>query len=368
MKRQTYAYFFIFFLLIVFLDTAQADVTIWQIGSLDDSSSEFIYPDTNVIEYQVPQDWQNIIGQPDPNWGKFPSGLFAFTDHEHKPREVGIQFNYPEEYNNPNLTIRATTVSVDPNIYLEIFKGDLFIGKKPIFIPYSRYTFFLGYIQKGIHERNIITIRCRGPSNSPVIFDMLSLSFDDTDSDGDGVSDTDEGDCSQDANSVCIPIRSYDPSMIKTISLYIATQDSVSPVFRDVIFLDPNSLNLPEWIYLHRYSPYGFLGFRIADIGTLDRIYFQISYMNPVYASACFYAYQDANRWEKTDYEFIDGNTVQIFLNDGGVGDSDGAMDGNINTILSLSYPRTLDVNIDNRGCFIKTIYESSERKYESDF
>jgi hypothetical protein len=362
------------------------------VGDLDDSYNEFVSSDKRVIDYQVPSYWQLMLGQNDPNWGAFPYFLYTWDDNDVHPQEIRINFGYLEDYYNPTLIIRVT---VDPNHpfdpnnphYLELFKGEreVFIGNRVIENrPFYPYIFSLGYIKKGINKKNMFVIRSNGPSGIPVVFDTVYLFLDD-DSDGDGVSDADEGDFYKDSNSVvCIPIKSYhpDPLFKKKIILNINELEDASPFFREVKFLDPNVLNLSEWLGTDRFLPYGYLSFKLEDIGTQEKIALQVSFIDQpspsFYPSVRFHtcqdpnacqdsnAYQDTNNWQETDFELLDGNTAVIPLSDGGIGDYDGEKSGTIHTILTLSYPKSLDAQIERGACFIKAV--QWRRDYGTDF
>lgn len=347
---------FILLIITLLCGAVQAKIIIWQVGELDNSYEEFVFSDQRVIDYIVPFNWQVMLDQGDPGLWQFPSVLYSNGDNDNNLREIRINSYYPEDYSNPILIIRATTASVAPetHYYLELFKGEIFLGKKLItsrlFYPYD---FPLGYIKKGFHEENEIVIRGNGPSDTPIIFDTLYLNLDDTDSDGDGISDVDEGDCYLDQDTVCIPIRSYDPTIIERISLHIEESGEGTQCLRDVRFLEADSLNLPEWLRTDNYLPYGYLGFVIEEIEPHKHVGLQISYNDALYPSARFYSYQDSNNWQEMEFEFLAGNAAYIPLSDGGAGDFDGAKDGAINTILVLSYPRELDIHIEKESCFI---------------
>ena len=212
----------------------------------------------------------------------------------------------------------------------------------------------MGYITKGLCPRNRITIRCRGPADIPIVFDSLSLHTDDTDTDGDGVSDIDEGIFSLDPNTVCIPIKSYHPADVKKICLYLEGRAGALPLFREVQFLDPNAIALPE---IGRYFPYQPLGFTIEDLGAEECVDMTTGFEDPLFGSARFYTYRDSNVWEETGSVFLDGNSAVISLNDGGLGDSDGATDGYIHAILTLSYPMILDMQVERGECFLNAVH-----------
>ena len=359
MKRLIYIFFLIIFFTTPFFKNLWAETTIWRIGKLDDAFDEFIQSsliDCNVIDYTVPGDWQS-----DPNWGGFPRFLYPYDDQNHIPREIIINFEYFQDYANPTIGIRATMTSTDPNKphVIDLCKGDprddFQIGRESMKDPpfFFSYDFPLGYITKGVSERNRIIVRCRGPAGVPVIFDTISLSLYDTDTDGDGVSDIDEGDFSLDPNAVCIPIKSYNPADLKRIYLHIDIPAGALPRFGDVRFLEPALLGLPE---NDLYFPYEPLGFTIQDIGTEENIDIHVGFDDPLYSSAHFYAYQDTNIWEEIGFTFLDGNSAIISLHDGALGDSDGATDGVIHAILTLSYPVTLHAQIEKGECFINTL------------
>ena len=63
--------------------------------------------------------------------------------------------------------------------------------------------------------------------------------------------------------------------------------------------------------------------------------------------------YQDSNDWQEIDYKLIDGNTAEIEMADGGVGDFSYQKDGIIDSIITISYPDKLDVHIEEGNCFI---------------
>lgn len=373
MKRRMYICFSIFCLILLFFETIQAEIPVWQIGKFNDSFSEFVIPDPNIIEYIVPQDWKSQIGQSDPDWGDFPVFFYSAGDHVYIPKEIKINFDYLHDCYNPTLKIRFIA-KIDPNIqtqvepdnhFIDIFKGDIYIGSLPIknlqLNSYNYYYFSLEYIRKGLHEKNSINIKVRSPYTIRIAFDALYLYIDDTDTDGDGVSDADEGEYYKDRNSlVCIPTKVYDPSNKKRILLDIEKLNEIKPRFRGAGFLDPNTLKLPEWLLYDRFLPYECLGFQVENIGTQEKIMLQISFIDQrapsLYPSVRFHTYQDTNNWSETDFELLDGNAASIPLYDNGEGDFDGKKDGIIKTKLSISYPRTIDVNVEKRGCFINTV------------
>ncbi|MGA1863987.1 MAG: hypothetical protein ACMUHX_02880 [bacterium] len=376
MKRRMYICFSIFCFIILFFETVKAEIPVWQAGEFNDSFSEFDIPDPNVVEYTVeytvPQNWESQIGQIDPNWGQFPVFLYSVGDHEYVPREIKINFDYPKDCSNPALKIRCIAkimdnlTQVEPDMhFIDVFKGDIYIGslhlKNLQLNSYNYYYFPLEYIRKGLSEKNSINIKVRSPYTIRVAFDAFYLYIDDTDTDGDGVSDSDEGEYYKDTNSlVCLPTKVYDPSDKKRILLDIEKLNEINPCFREAGFLDPNMLKLPDSLLYKRFLPYECLGFQVEDIGTQVKIVLQISFIDQMspsfYPSVRFHTYQDTNSWSETNFELLDGNAASIPLYDGGEGDFDGKKDGIIKTKLVVSYPRTIDVDVEKRGCFINTV------------
>ena len=371
MKRQIYIFFLISCFIILFYENVQAGILIWQIGESNDAFSEFAFPDANIIEYTVPRNWESLLDPNGPNygnWGDFPKFLYPSGDYGDIPQEIRIDFDYFEDYSIAILNISARTESEDPNIRLRIFKGEIFIGENYIgssdFSLYDFYVGPIGPIKEDSPEKNKIIIKSSSSFNTPVYFDYISLFSNDTD--GDGVSDTDEGDCSLDKATTCIPIKTSDPdsSIIKIIKLHIIDEsEGAIPGFREMKFLDPNALYLPEQLKNSRLFPYGFLGFKVEEIMPNDKIAVQISIMDQekdqpdkFYPSVRFYSYQDSNSWHETNFELLDENTARISLYDSGEGDFDGEKDGIINSKIAISYPRTIDVDVEKRGCFINTV------------
>lgn len=372
MKSQMYFCFSIFCFIVLFFKTVRAEIPIWQIGQFNDSFNEFDPNKKQLDEYSVSQDWESMLDQNDPAWGEFPAFLYSLGDHENV---LKINFDYLHAYSNPTLKIRFTIKIMDPNMqvdinihhFIDIFKGDIYIDSCPIsyeqFNIYNSYDFSLEYIQKGLLEKNSIIIKGRSPYDIRIAFDALYLYIDDMDSDSDGVSDADEGELYKDYNRlVRIPTKVYDPSNKKRISLHIEKLKETTPCFREVGFLDPNTLNLPEWLINSLYLPYECLGFKVEDIGTQDKIMLHINFIDQkstsLYPYVRFYSYQDSNNWQEMNFELLDGNTAKIPLYDSGEGDFDREKDGIINTIMAISYPRTLDVHVEKRGCFISTVIQ----------
>lgn len=361
--------------------TAQSTV-IWQVGKRDYSCGEFVSPgeQIEIIDYQVPEDWESRLLDQDSisSWGEFPSSICPPDDVSNNPHEIRIDFHYLKYYSNPVLTIVTSASSRNTSQYLEILKGEgeTLIDRRLIELPYyTLYHFPLGNIQKGSScKENTIIIRNlpnleNSLSSSPILFDAIYL--DDNDSDGDGISDSDEGvgDWDQDGiidsldqDTVCIPIKSDDPSVIKRIRLNVkGSGKESSPSFSEVRFLDPNSLNVPGWLASGRCLPYGFLGFKIENVGPQGEIIVRMGCEGDrIYPSArlhtCEANTSQANNWQEAAYEISDDGAVSITLSDGGTGDSDGKKDGMIAASLALSYPRSLGLKVEKGGCFIETI------------
>lgn len=350
-------------LFVFFSGIAQADIPVWQVGRWD-TSGEFVSSERRIIDYQVPSDWESLLEQDDPNWGMFPSVLYPCSEKENNPQEIRINFPYLKDYNNPTLIIMAKPYYIDPNIKIRlvVFKGEneLFIGDWEIEPYYSiAYYFNLGYIKKGLHEKNIITIKSTGPSDNYILFDALYLYLDDDDSDRDGVSDNDEGDAYMDESTARLPIRSYDPDPLvkKSITLHLEKTEETSPAFFDAKFLDPNLLDFPESLCPDFYLPYDFLHFKVEGIEPGTSLLLQIGSTDNLSPSVRFFTFQDTNDWQEIAFNFMDANSASMILNDGGADDSDREVNGHIHTILALLYPQGLGVQIEKKGCFINSVF-----------
>ncbi len=343
---------------IFFLHTASAEIIIWQIGDLNESCQEFVMTDKKIVDYQVPQNWDSLLNKGSPSWGEFPGVIYSKGSKEGNPQEIWINFHYLQDYGNPELAIRAR---IDPNTNcnLIVYKDDIFIGRSlSKEDTFDTYFFPLGYIKKGRHEKNRIRISLmyRGQTDTSVFFDTLYVFMDDTDTDKDGVSDKDEGDCYLDQERACIPIKSRNPLMIERLSLHVEKPEGPGPYLREVRFFAPDSIILPDWLQYGQYLPYEFLRFRIGGIKEKERVKILIGYTDIVYPSARFYFYQDDQDWRKMSFEIIDQINVEIILEDGGSGDFDDLADGNINSVFTLAYPENLGVSPEKRGCFLDTI------------
>ena len=198
---------------------------IWIIG--DTRWQEFSPQEERVITYEVPLNWEEMQVEANPNWGEFPLKLYSDAAMDNKPREVSINFEYPEDLNNPTLCIWAI---LDPPAglviphNLVICKGEDMIIEEPEIDNYFSVTYMdlpVGYIRKGTHEENRIILKVDSASDIPVVFYSLLLEVDDEDSDGDGVTDEDEADeeMSNDGATAALPMKSYDPDKIKRIIL-----------------------------------------------------------------------------------------------------------------------------------------------------
>lgn len=356
-----FSYIFILFFIIFPIRCVGAAIDIWKVGK-PNVSGEFVFSEKRVINYQVPSDWEILIRQDDPNWGEFPSFIYPNNEQENNPQEIRLNYSYLSDYSNPILKIRARILYIaDIHHNIQVFKGDkeFFIDQDEIIISsYQTYEFPLGYIEKGIHEKNSIIIRSTGPSNKRIYFDNIQLYLDDTDSDGDGVMDTEEGDAYLDQTTAQIQIKSYMPNPVnkKNITLYLEKTGETIPVFREVKFIDPNLFNIPDSLCPNYYLPYELLSFKIEGIGPETRVNFQFKSTEALSASSRFFAYQDANEWQEINFELIDANIASILLNDGGEGDLDTVIDGKIYTILAFFYPEGLGVQVERKGCFLNTL------------
>lgn len=365
MKKGIYIFLSIALFIPLLTRTPHARVIVWQVGDLDNSCRGFDSVSEEVITYQVPQDWSLRLGQENTNWEDFPATLYANGDSEHPPREIILEFPYPADYYNPILVIRASVPNPPQNVqnYLEVFKGDIFIGDKLLVaLPFYAYSFPLGSIKKGINEKNRIIIKNRGAPESPLVLDTIYLYFDDTDTDGDGVTDVEEGACSLEQYIACIPLSSNDPRMIKRISLSVEQAKENGTCLRNVRFVDQNSLTIPVHPALNRYLPYGLIGFSIEEMASLNSISLWISFTDPFYTSLKTHAYKSSGQWDEVAFDFIDGNTIEVILDDGGMGDLREEKEGKIEAILALSYPLSLNENVEKRGCFINATIKPEKR------
>lgn len=355
---------FFFYTAPALLSNAQAQNTsIWQIGSMFDLG-EFSSQDKKVIDYQVPSNWELLLDQNNPNWGEFPSMLYPLSDSENRTEELKINFLYSKDYGNPTLRIKAKmeVLSVSTQYVLEVSKGEtpIPLNEEPLkeSIHYI-YRFSVGHIKRGDYQINRIVIKLSGPPEIPILFDSVYLEVNETDSDGDGISDTDEGDLYKDlADAASIPLASYKPDLYgrKRIILHIEGSEDCNCCFREVSFLARDTFFLPDWMRENCFLPYEFLDFKVENVVQQEDPVILISIPDTLNTSSSFYAYQNSNDWHEVIHEIIDGNTARVRLSDGGPDDLDNET-GTINSILALSYPYGLKADVEKRGCFIETLY-----------
>jgi len=346
---------------------------IWRIGQTNNKCG-FSQPESRVIDYIVPTNWETLRDEADPNWGGFPGKLYTYNsgngDDEKKVSEITINFPYPVDFHNPIFAVRAQTFFNDPNdcYILEIMK---FNKRIPLYqrLMYNRYwpvdyKFPVGLITcGGINEKNKITIRCYGPASGFLVFDALSLYYDDTDSDQDGVWDSDEGDyAGREPRIASISKVGRDPDDTKRFTLTVKEPEGAIPYFRGVRLDDPNAPAVSDRLKSSYYFPYGLLGFQIAEIEAGGQVLIHIAYSDThdptstFSPSLCCFAYCDTDLWQEVDFSSVNGNTIALKLQDGGNGDFAGGEAGSIGAILALSYPQRLDVSVDKQGCFIRSI------------
>ena len=343
---------------------------IWRIGETD-NKCEFSQPESKVIDYIVPYNWKTLLEEANPNWGGFPGELYIYnsenSDDEEKVREININFPYPNDFHNPILVVRAQTIFSDPNdcFILEIMKFNkrIPLDQRPMYNRYwpVEYEFPLGLITcDGINDKNKITIRCYGPASGYLLFDALYLYYNDSDSDSDGVWDSEEGNyAGSDPRIARISKVGRDPDDKKKFTLTIQEPEGTIPYFRKVRLDDPNDPIVSEQLKSSYYFPYGLLGFQIAGVEEEGQVTIHIAYTDThdptsvFSASLCCFAYKNMNIWQEVDFSFVDGNTIALNLQDGGDGDSDKGEAGSIDVILALSYTQQLDVSVDKGGCFL---------------
>ena len=189
MKRRIYIYFSILCLVVLFSETALAWIPVWKIGEPNYSSGEFVFSDMNVIEYIVPGNWESMLDPNDANyrnWGIFPRLIYPSGEHENTPYEIRINFDYPEDYSGTYLEIWARSQRDDPNIRLEIFKGETLVVERHItsseFNPNDCFVVTIGPIKMDSPEKNTILIRSNGPPDMYIAFDYIALFSNDSDS------------------------------------------------------------------------------------------------------------------------------------------------------------------------------------------
>jgi hypothetical protein len=369
MKKVCFAIFSIIGFIILSRSVCQAsEDIIWRIGNKNYSSGEFSeFPtmEIMILPYLVDPNWQERS-----NWGDFPQALYPGCNSEDNPKEIRINHIYLQDYGNPTLRIGCiiesnTTIPADANISLLIFKGDreVSVGKKSVTNvgSFPPHEFPLGSIEKGLHDKNRITIRCSSPNDALFVrFDFIDVYIDDTDTDGDGVSDVDEGkDYAQNQSIASIPLADYDPDpwniiKEKRITLFCESGEA-STCFRQVGFIDPDTLNVPEWLMADRFLPYGFFEFTIEEMNPQALVLLTLKTTEPIYSSVQCHTYQDVNGWQGVNYELIDEHTVTVRLGDGGPEDGDG-IEGSIYSIMCLSYPQGLDAALEHESCFMRSI------------
>ena len=362
----------LFFLLIgrLFLPV-QAKEYIWKIGKFDSNSqgSEFSWPPEIVsLDYLVPPNWED-----NPAW-EFPQLLWSSSDSyaEDRIQEICLNFPYNADYQNPVLEVQAKPSDPNATLFLEIMKFDtkIFVGQTPMYKDdrYFSYPFPIGLIKGGeVDEKNEIIIRCwhqkeESEKTRYIIFDALSLSYDETESDLDGAWDRDEEDAGSDSRTATIMKVGRNPADKKIFTLKIQEPEGTNPYFQKVRFIDPNELAGIERIKSRYYFPYGFLGFHLDAVEAGGQVTIQVTYKdthkpeNKFFSSLCCYNYQDTNTWQEMDFVFLDGNSINIKVTDGENGDRDGSINGASDTIFALSYPQNLFVTVNSKGCFLQSI------------
>lgn len=366
-------------------------VIIWQIGTMDDSCNEFnycgdIFPfEQRELSYIVPSNWELLVDQ-DPEakvWDNFIPSLYPYNDTADYPQELSINYLYPTDYTNLVLRISASTARSGIKQYLEVYRGsttseETFIDRELIDSPFfSSVDFSISAINRAdeeLNSENIVIIRNIPDPNSennqtwPLIIDALSLDNYYSDSDEDGVIDSEEGDADwdedgdldkEDHDTVCIPIKSEDTSVIKRITLDIDESEAGNSSFKEVGLLDPNTLNLPKYLKTNRYVPYGFLGFKIEEVSQQQEgIFVEFISEDTLYSSLQIYVYNGFDDWQVLPFEFVDSTRITISLKDGGAEDSDTKEDECITTILTFSYPPTMGIKLEKGSCFLEVISE----------
>lgn len=355
---------------------------IWQIGDINDNCGEFTVVDQKIIAYQVPADWQERLGNGIAAWDDFPAKLYPTDDQSQYTQELRIHFSLLKPYPKASLRIIASASSKNAHNYLEVCQGENPIGWGVVEMPlYTFFDFTLVNLKEGQAEENTIIIRNilsteRGTYPWPILFDAIKLEH--HDSDGDGVCDPDEGEKDWDGDGVAdyldqdtvlVPLLSDDPQVVKKILMDLIErqeedqeEDNHSPLsFQEVSLADPNALNFPARLREDRFLRYGIIGFTIEGSGLESGISLVIGcQMDQLYPSLRFYACQGTgtDAWQEIPYQVdkTKANMAVIDLFDGGLGDSDEVKNGRIKTYLAPSYPRSLNLDLEKRGCFIEAI------------
>lgn len=362
-----------FFLCIfIFLLSSQAWArTIWKIG-LDNRVDEFGLPgwdpnlDKDFINYQVPKNWNEV------NWKSFPTYLWP-SGVQFNPIEIHITYNYPKEYRDPILRIKAKSAVKNYSQRLIIEKGcdpNVPIGMADLPSQFTLFEFPLGYIRKGLDERNKIILKNQAITNDDYLyFDYLEL--DDQDQDGDGSLDSEEpeGDIDEDGienmddpDTATLFIRSWDGLIIKRITLDIQEQEEPKPFFTGLNLMDTNSPAFSTGLPGDVFFQFGFFKAAIQIPGEEDTILLHIIYPEDkiIYETARFYLYTGSGDWEDIPFEIIDENIISIFLEVNKEGRSDenrySQEDTAMTIIGGLAYPEGVGINLDASKCFIGSL------------
>lgn len=365
--------------------------TIWRIGIDNNSDEEYEHPQSDpnlnqeIIKYRVPQDW-DTRGMGD--WKSFPCKLWpseALEGVQFYPKEIHITCDYSGEYRCPILRVKAKSAVKNGSQRLIVEKGgdpNYPLGMEDL--PSSQFylcEFPIGYIQKGLHEKNKIIIKNQSVTeNHSIYFDYLEL--DDQDQDGDGSLDCEEigGDIDNDgvenfmdSDTATILVQSSccEPKNNRTITLDIEEQENGTPYFTGLTLLDANSPDFPQEIPQGVFYPFGIFKAQIEWVGDIRQI--MIGLYPPtetIYETARFYLYSD-NGWQDLPVT-IDPNYISVSLEAGNTWEYDPNRkfqdnDGMI-IIGGLGYPEGLGIALDKSNCFISTLAISPQHIYDMDF
>lgn len=362
----------IFLILILIWPLPSQAKTIWSIGVKNESNKEFglanIDPNLNqsIINYRVPDDWQ-VRGKDE--WKIFPANLRP-PNAPLNPQEIHIKYNYSKDYKNPLLRIwvRAS----DPNTQgLVVEKGGEELSDPNCgHTVKSSYTlpleFPLGYIQKGLCEKNEIVLK-----NYPrldtlrILFDYLELDNQDEDEDWSLNYEEYKGDTDQDGieDRQDPDTASFLINDMKMITLDLLEDDNAMPYFIELKAMDNLSPELPPRQPDDVFFLYGVFKAKIYVPWEKEEFSLNIIYPESQKDLARFYFFTEEGDWQETFLTQIDTNTMSITLEVERVDDREDRKYNEFNearviTLMGgLAYPRSLGITFEENECFISFLF-----------
>ncbi|MGA1867873.1 MAG: hypothetical protein ACMUJM_04925 [bacterium] len=332
-----------------------AEEVIWQIGRNNNSNSEFELPDMDTpmtVEYNVPALWADGIEDEKYVWEGFYRYICS-DDFGLPPQQIGIQWNYSQDYASPVLHIRACA-NIDKAQRLVVYMNDQLIDSNfAVREAFDTYQFPLYGIRAGLYDENIITIKTLSISGAGlIIVDYLRLI--NGDSDGDGALDIDEpaGDMDGDEKE-----NIYDPDTAsvrfhdKEYVIFDLQEDEKGiPFFSDIQILDWQDISTPppsDMIFC-----YGLFKINVQGMSAGNDYIVTICYPDEVAAFASFFLYDETKGFIKTDILNINEQYISIRIQP--AGDQQCIIGG-------LSYPKDPQKEINEEGCFINSICSFDE-------